>query len=422
MTVAVAMTMAVPALDELSIDHGGSLCRSSYVEDASPSKRSLNTTERSVASIPSKYLGAPPVQTLCKDVGFGSSATKGWVASMNDPTPGPYQQTKTLIHRGGSVSCKGSGGFCSGDRRTSDIVPRNAHETPAPSYWPEPQVSLEPSSGFARPCLDKDRIDAVFKIEEGPGPGTYKTNASRQVTAYQAAFASTTARHKYKSFGPAPGAYDLRNSKQIWSFAARDARGRAGSTAWARSNTKRRGPDGQVDHAPHASDPNTGRGTRFVAGLPKHGGVDRAYVQAISVPGSDIVVPPSHVALKFAGINAARTKQPGPAAYDASKGFHATKTDRRNITRKAWAHTLGADRWGRAVQRRLAHAPTPGPGWYDVAASTRRDARTALSAAFVSGTERKFRTSGSEAPGPAFYSPRRAENGPFGVNATGRWV
>ena len=43
--------------------------------------------------------------------------------------------------------------------------------------------------------------------ERVPGPGMYVTTAPRDVKNY-ARLASTSSRHKYKSFGPAPGAYD----------------------------------------------------------------------------------------------------------------------------------------------------------------------------------------------------------------------
>ena len=70
--------------------------------------------------------------------------------------------------------------------------------------------------------------------------------------------------------------------------------------------------------------------------------------------------------------------------------FDATRLDLKKATRKAWAHTLGADRWGRS-RGRITHAPTPGPGWCDVGgAAARSRRRTALSSSFVSKTERKF--------------------------------
>ena len=91
-------------------------------------------------------------------------------------------------------------------------------------------------------------------------------------------------------------------------------------------------------------------------------------------------------------------------------------------TRAAWKHTLGADRWGRS-QGRITHTPTPGPGWYDVGgAAARSRRRTALSSSFVSKTERKFLPEGSDAPGPAYYAPRRNRDSSFVLNDTGRWV
>ena len=108
--------------------------------------------------------------------------------------------------------------------------------------------------------------------------------------------------------------------------------------------------------------------------------------------------------------------------YDAMPAFDATRVDLKKATRKAWAHTLGADRWGRS-QGRITHAPTPGPGWYDVAgAAARSRRRTALSSSFVSKTERKFLPKGSDAPGPAYYAPRRNRDSSFVLNDTGRWV
>ena len=65
----------------------------------------------------------------------------------------------------------------------------------------------------------------------------------------------------------------------------------------------------------------------------------------------------------------------------------------------------------------------PGPGWYDVGgAAARSRRRTALSSSFVSKTERKFLPKGSDAPGPAYYAPRRNRDSSFVLNDTGRWV
>ena len=117
----------------------------------------------------------------------------------------------------------------------------------------------------------------------------------------------------------------------------------------------------------------------------------------------------------------AQRKQPGPQ-YDAIAGFNASRLDQAKATRAAWKHTLGADRWGRS-QGRITHTPTPGPGWYDVGgAAARSGRRTALSSSFVSKTERKFLPKGSDAPGPAYYAPRRNRYSSFVLNDTGRWV
>ena len=75
------------------------------------------------------------------------------------------------------------------------------------------------------------------------------------------------------------------------------------------------------------------------------------------------------------------------------------------------------------VTHGLNKPPTPGPGWYDVAgAAARSRRRTALSSSFVSKTERKFLPKGSDAPGPAYYAPRRNRDSSFVLNDTGRWV
>ncbi len=103
MTMAIAVPTAT-AIDELSVGRG------ELVRDEAPSpasRRSQGTTRsgRSVASIPSKFPTVVPVAAVGPDLGFGSTAIRGWVASTSDPTPGPYQPVTTLIHRGGSVSC-----------------------------------------------------------------------------------------------------------------------------------------------------------------------------------------------------------------------------------------------------------------------------------------------------------------------------
>ena len=396
MTMAIAVPTAT-AVDELSVGRG------ELVRDEAPSpasRRSQGTTRsgRSVASIPSKFPTAVPVAAVGPDLGFGSTAIRGWVASTSDPTPGPYQPVTTLIHRGGSVSCKGSGGFCSGTVRPT-FAPRHLRETPAPGFCgvaeaaPPPEKVERETGNFIKPTVERERSAYSFgRDERVPGPGMYVTTAPRDVKNYRAAFASTSSRHKYKSFGPAPGAYDP-------SWRAYDAHGRDLAPKWSRSHTKR-------GNAPAPSYESS---------------VDRAYLKALAIPGNEIVVPPTHVALKYENMRQAQRKQPGPE-YDAMPAFDATRLDLKKATRKAWAHTLGADRWGRS-QGRITHAPTPGPGWYDVAgAAARSRRRTALSSSFVSKTERKFLPKGSDAPGPAYYAPRRNRDSSFVLNDPGRWV
>ena len=152
MTMAIAVPTAT-AIDELSVGRGELVRtrrrrrrRGAARHDAEycpwPRSRRFPTGPVSVAAGP--------------DLGFGSTAIRGWVASTSDPTPGPYQPVTTLIHRGGSVS-GGSGGFCSGtvgrpSRRGTCAdagagLLRRREEAPPPEVERKPQLHQTDGSG-----------------------------------------------------------------------------------------------------------------------------------------------------------------------------------------------------------------------------------------------------------------------------------
>ena len=166
-TATMTMAIAVPtatAIDELSVGRG------ELVRDEAPSpasRRSQGTTRsgRSVASIPvGSRRSSPPPRPSAPIWGSGPRLFEA-VASTSDPTPGPYQPVTTLIHRGGSVSCRGSGGFCSGTARPARAAApardAGAGLLRVAEAGRRPKVARE-TGNFVKPTKERERSAYSF--------------------------------------------------------------------------------------------------------------------------------------------------------------------------------------------------------------------------------------------------------------------
>lgn len=323
------------------------------------------------------------------------------------------------------VGKKGSNAFASKSHR---LPASSAHTRrgPGPGAYEAatpprtPRGVGKPSAGFVEPA----NANPLYKLNArpSPGPGHYDTHAAvvsaRGVPASFAAHISQAGVATGRVVGPAhleanpgPGAYELRAGPAV------AASGGARASSTPPPSTPSVGPKltagGEPASARRRLVPEAGLTSGALA--PANGSRLRAATESAERHVREKSQLRRGMEILQGGeecIQRSSSLRPGPGDYDVQPPRPSSAAPKGSSSFQS----------GRSSMARRYRAPPPGPGNYDPKVGNDAGARPAAASAFASLTERGH-VRKSEAPGPAFYSPKAQPNAAsFHLNLTEKWM